>query len=87
MFGLGIAEDLAGIYLTRQKFDAQTEWLRHQHQQGIVAMQRVGSLTELSSMHVQTGECAGCGAPWAVHPLQNALAKGADACSYCRRRR
>ena len=34
-----------------------------------------------------TGNCEGCGAPWSIHPLQNALAKGANECSYCRRPR
>lgn len=33
------------------------------------------------------GECAGCGAIWHSHPLQNALAKDAGECSYCRRPR
>lgn len=31
-----------------------------------------------------SGECASCGAIWHEHSLQNALAKGAGECSYCR---
>jgi hypothetical protein len=48
-----------------------------------------GALLSLGASNARwsSGECSGCGAIWQEHPLQNALAKGAGECSYCRRPR
>lgn len=44
-----------------------------------------GSLAYAALYQTVTKRCEGCGASTTFHPLQNANAKGANECSYCRR--